>query len=891
MYRDYREARGGAPSNDSSRSSVVPPWATDYNSYSNSYNSRSQPGGVAGHRNTSNSAAGVGGGRGRGAHERGGRRSNERRGERMPTERRYGSRPSERPYDRDLPFWLRLHPHDVPAGSISHRERENERRIEREMEDRRSIRVEEDMEVVPPEVPQKKNVLTVKAVDLHIKQNTKEHNTSEYDCTERDRNPRLVVRRGQVFILTFTFQRPWSSADDDLSLQLSLGEQANEADGTLVKIKMAEDGSNKFSPDQLFSAKIAQAEGKNLTVFVYPSPNAMIGEWECLVSTATVGSPEPFVFQGIGEIYVLFNPWCKEDQVFYTENPGDLEEYVNNEYGCVFQGQADYISRKPWFYGQFRDGVLDTCMTILRIAFDLQVSRDMGNAIEVTRRLSRALNDSEADPGVMRGNWSGRYGNGTSPSSWRSSVKILTEFGRTKSPVKYAQCWVFSHVLTTVCRALGIPCRSLTNYESAHDTDHTVTIDSYKNEDGDDMPEYKQDSTWNYHCWNDVWINRPELDSSASARGRYSGWHAIDATPQEKSAGRYQCGPTPHKAVRCGELSVGYDTGFLFGEVNGELCTWLVPNDRSRGLQLLSRDPTAVGKRMSTKKPDGGRAIGTFGPGARKVEDVRMDITHLYKFPEGSKEEREALKLAVGRGPGAKIFEEPGGVSINLVEVSPTQIGNSFTFSVLLTNTSNEPRALGLTLGVFPIDYRGERLGWDKVAFKKYEAVSISPGENLRFDLPVQDKAYLAFCDKSMSMMLRAHAKIQGEEKPVSKMKKMSLIAPDLSVMIPGPATRLERDQPFSVTIQATNPCSKPLTECSLQLDGSIEPLPSQGFTYVDSAHVKKISDIFPNQVMTLTIEVKAKRQPYMSKRRELDVDLICKQLPELTGSLEVSLS
>ena len=47
-----------------------------------------------------------------------------------------------------------------------------------------------------------------------------------------------------------------------------------------------------------------------------------------------------------------------------------------------------------------------------------------------------------------------------------------------------------------VCRALGLPCRSLTNFESAHDTDKTATIDSYADENGEDMPEHKSDSIW-----------------------------------------------------------------------------------------------------------------------------------------------------------------------------------------------------------------------------------------------------------------------------------------------------------------------------------------------------------------------------------------------------------
>ena len=46
-----------------------------------------------------------------------------------------------------------------------------------------------------------------------------------------------------------------------------------------------------------------------------------------------------------------------------------------------------------------------------------------------------------------------------------------------------------------------------------------------------DDPEYGQDSIWNFHVWNDVWMTRPDLPDG------FGGWQAIDATPQEASDG------------------------------------------------------------------------------------------------------------------------------------------------------------------------------------------------------------------------------------------------------------------------------------------------------------------------------------------------------------------
>lgn len=53
------------------------------------------------------------------------------------------------------------------------------------------------------------------------------------------------------------------------------------------------------------------------------------------------------------------------------------------------------------------------------------------------------------DKGVLLGNWSGNYNNGTSPLDWIGSVSILQKYYKTKQPVLYGQCWVFAGVLTT----------------------------------------------------------------------------------------------------------------------------------------------------------------------------------------------------------------------------------------------------------------------------------------------------------------------------------------------------------------------------------------------------------------------------------------------------------
>ena len=100
-------------------------------------------------------------------------------------------------------------------------------------------------------------------------------------------------------------------------------------------------------------------------------------------------------------------------------------------------------------------------------------------------------------------------------------------------------------IIFLVCRALGIPCRSITCFESAHDHNENCTIEVFFDEEEEELKSLS-DSIWNFHVWNEVWMTRPDLPEG------YDGWQVIDATPQEASDGkcpkllwRYCQDPTP----------------------------------------------------------------------------------------------------------------------------------------------------------------------------------------------------------------------------------------------------------------------------------------------------------------------------------------------------------
>lgn len=142
------------------------------------------------------------------------------------------------------------------------------------------------------------------------------------------------------------------------------------------------------------------------------------------------------------------------------------------------------------------------------------------------------------------------------------------------------------------------------------------------------MEELNTDSIWNYHVWNELWMDRPDLDI---AKKTYGGWQAVDATPQEMSNGMYRCGPASVKAVKFGEVHRPYDTSFLYSEVNADKLFWRYTGPY-QPLKLLRKDPLGVGHLISTK------AVGRW---------EREDITHTYKYEEKTVEERDTMEKAL----------------------------------------------------------------------------------------------------------------------------------------------------------------------------------------------------------------------------------------------------
>ncbi|XP_041978983.1 annulin-like [Aricia agestis] len=414
--------------------------------------------------------------------------------------------------------------------------------------------------------------------------------------------------------------RHFNVKTDDLTILLQVEDEEIRSDDTTAKIQLSKD-ENEVKKG--WNAVLKSQADTFITMSVSSPADCIVAKWTIQVKTATKTEAgiESSDYTLPLPIYILFNPWCENDNV-YMADANHREEYVENDDGVIFVGTSDDIKRKGWSYAQYDKDILD-CAVYLMKNIGMIKGRARGDPIATTRALSAAVNNDirgeiSEDHGILVGRWNAPYTDGTLPMDWFGSSKIIQQYYGTKQPVRYAQCWVFAGTLTTVLRALGIPCRPVSCFTSAHDNN------------GDLIILKDEESIWNFHVWNEAWMTRPDLGTE------YSGWQIVDATPQEMSSGKFQCGPASLAAIYNGDMDLPYDNKFVFAEINAD---WIQIGPDKK-VQLVNT--TSIGQKISTK------AIGSY---------EREDLTNCYKSPEGSIRERETFLKALVKSESEKYRE------------------------------------------------------------------------------------------------------------------------------------------------------------------------------------------------------------------------------------------
>ena len=164
-------------------------------------------------------------------------------------------------------------------------------------------------------------MIIVRSVDLCIEDNGLKHHTERYDSMQRNshENAKLVVRRGESFRVRLTLNRPYSRSTDLISFVFTMenAEKPSHGHGTMIGTTL-KINSYELGNALEWGSSIETISGDVLTVLIKPAATAPIGEWKVDVDSKLVNVDGIKSFKYPTNFYVLFNPWCPDDQVYMS---------------------------------------------------------------------------------------------------------------------------------------------------------------------------------------------------------------------------------------------------------------------------------------------------------------------------------------------------------------------------------------------------------------------------------------------------------------------------------------------------------------------------------------------------------------------------------------------
>ncbi|XP_056406377.1 protein-glutamine gamma-glutamyltransferase E-like [Hyla sarda] len=640
--------------------------------------------------------------------------------------------------------------------------------------------------------------LQVNSCEWYLSTNKANHHTDAFD------NHELILRRGQPITITLNFNRPLQSGENVMFIT-ETGQSPSEENKTRNTFPLFGNGNQKS-----WSSVLISSNANTLTVAINSPPDAVIGYYILSVSKNTSSTQEVSP-QPIGGLYLLFNPWLHDDDVFLADE-NERQEYVLNERGVIFSGSDNDMMAMTWNYNQFEKNILEICFAILDRSINYQVDpqsdvAQRNDPLYVCRVLNATLN-SKDENGVLVENWSGYYDDGVSPTSWNGSSVILNNwYFRGHKPVKYGQCWVYGGVLCTVLRCLGIPARVVTNFNSAQDKNGNLYIDYLYDTNGSSS-EHMQDLIWNFHVWNEAWFIRKDMDSA------YSGWQVMDATPLEQSEGIYRCGPAPLVAIKEGDVHLKYDVAFMYASVNADLTHWISYSDGTK--KRISNDTKYIGKYISTK------AVGS---------DNRVDVTNSYKYPEGSLEERQVFEKAVKKLLESPYLElEKKLLYFRKIEEQKPRRGNILSGMFSLPQVPSLGQDINLILSLQNLSADSIRVVVNMTASSilytgrhKYEiwadakVAPLGPNEGKHISIPLKYPQYKKYMGEDNLIRMTGLCEVEGKEERILVEKDIILVKPPITIKC---ADTGAMNSAFQAEVVITNTLSETMDSCILSVEG-----------------------------------------------------------------------
>ncbi|KAK2540004.1 protein-glutamine gamma-glutamyltransferase 5 isoform X2 [Columba livia] len=639
-------------------------------------------------------------------------------------------------------------------------------------------------------------VIELGEVDLNCPSNCQIHNTNFFGTD------RQIIRRGQAFSFYAHFQnREWDDAVDQAVFTVETGLRPCESNETKCTFPMG-----RCLDQTCWSASYKVHQPKCINISMFPPSSACIGRYILNMQITSCGHTYQ---RCLGDFYVLFNPWCADDPV-YMDNQAHREEYVLNEHGLLYEGVHKHITCRPWHFGQFEEGILDICLKILDMGASYHQGSDRdrcwrNDPVHVSMVVNHMI-CSHTTNSIMKLPENNDYLKGTKPFSWNGSVPILQQWykGRCR-PVRYGYCGPLASVMCTVMRCLGIPSRVVTNFCFPCSVENPLGINEIFDCTGKNL--CGKDKLWRYHCWNESWMARRDLNQCCGD------WQCLDPTPLETGRGSACSGPTWVRSIREGELDLDYDGHHMFSRVNSNYVGWLSQNNGKRTKFFCDAWP--CGQRLITK------SVGS---------ELFEDITGAYKYELGSVKNKEAYYRAYRRiHPGycnasnchidrelsslQNPFLSDSGINMRFKMANCPMYGEDVQLHWLLENLRSENKNLRFNLSAQIVTYSGCPM--DQF-WKDTVTVTLGPREVKKIPLCISYSQYGPhLCDHNIMKLVAVSDPECGEVLMVSRDIVVNR-PPVIVKLLSQPRLKV----PCTAEISFCNPLQEDMKNCVMTLEG-----------------------------------------------------------------------
>ncbi|XP_031659476.1 protein-glutamine gamma-glutamyltransferase 2-like [Oncorhynchus kisutch] len=272
--------------------------------------------------------------------------------------------------------------------------------------------------------------------------------------------------------------------------------------------------------------------------------------------------------------------------------------------------------------------------------------------------------------------------------------------------------------------------------------------------------------------------------------------------------------------------------------------------------------------KMGGSSIDVGHFISTKAVGS----DERHDITHLYKHPEGSLQEREVFERAKHHHELQQKGEEPG-LKVKIKVSLDMDIGADFDVFAVVTNNTEADKTCRVMFYARIVSYDGKPGA--NCGFIEDLTMEVPTGKEKRLPLRLEyvDYGDTITSDRLIQLVLIV---IESSPREFHKAKRTIVLEnPDIAIKLLGEP---RVNQKVSAQISLQNPLPEPLQNCFFSVMGA---------SLTDGKLlIQNVGTVGPKQEAKYTVEF----TPTSTGSRTLTVDFDSDKLSNIKGYLNIEI-